>query len=388
VSILGDIAGALADLDGKVVHRDLKPDNVLLLNGAWCLADFGISRYAEATTAADTKKFALSPPYAAPERWRSERSTGATDIYSLGVIGYEMLSGTRPFPGPAIEDYRDQHLHHDPPRLDGIPPLLDALLEECLYKASGARPTAANFLKRLSRIGEESGAAGLARLREANRAEVARQSTSSRRESESRSVGETRRELAESAEKALTRIFDSLRGAILDAAPSATLESSREGWLLRLNQASLRFSGPVRSAADPWGHRHPAFEVVCHATLNLRIPEDRYEYEGRSHSLWFGDVQSEGEYAWFETAFMVHALIPRRGKQNPFALEPGEQSADALGRRLGSFQVAWPFTRLEVGQVGAFVDRWAGWFADAAAGRLGQPTTMPEGAPDGTWRQG
>ncbi len=49
MAILLDIATALSDLDGKVVHRDLKPENVLQLNGTWCLADFGISRYAEAS---------------------------------------------------------------------------------------------------------------------------------------------------------------------------------------------------------------------------------------------------------------------------------------------------------------------------------------------------
>jgi len=96
VAILSDIATTLADLDGKVVHRDLKPENVLLLNGHWCLADFGISRYAEATTAPDTRKYAMSPPYAAPERWRSERATTATDIYSLGIIAYELVSGAAP----------------------------------------------------------------------------------------------------------------------------------------------------------------------------------------------------------------------------------------------------------------------------------------------------
>ena len=60
VAALSDIAGALDDLDGRVVHRDLKPENVLLLNGRWCLADFGISRYAEATTAPDTRKYAMT----------------------------------------------------------------------------------------------------------------------------------------------------------------------------------------------------------------------------------------------------------------------------------------------------------------------------------------
>jgi serine/threonine protein kinase len=100
IAILIDIASALlVELDGKVVHRDLKPENVLFLDGAWRLSDFGISRYAEATTARDTQKYAMSAPYAAPERWRAERATGATDVYSLGVIAFEMLSGTRPFRG-------------------------------------------------------------------------------------------------------------------------------------------------------------------------------------------------------------------------------------------------------------------------------------------------
>ena len=86
VAVLADVAAALSDLDGRVVHRDLKPENVLLLAGHWCLADFGISRYAEATTAPDTRKYSLTPEYAAPERWRAERATTSTDVYSLGIL--------------------------------------------------------------------------------------------------------------------------------------------------------------------------------------------------------------------------------------------------------------------------------------------------------------
>src|SRR4051812_22887546 len=144
IAILKDIGIALADLDGKVVHRDLKPENVLLLNGHWCLADFGISRYAEATTAPDTQKYAWSAPYAAPERWRAERATSATDVYSFGIIAFEMLTGARPFPGPEFYDSREQHLHVDPPALTAGAPPLRSLITECLYKASGARPGAAN----------------------------------------------------------------------------------------------------------------------------------------------------------------------------------------------------------------------------------------------------
>lgn len=67
VAVLIDVAQALTTLSIGIVHRDLKPENVLLYEGHWCLADFGIARYAEATTAPDTHKFAMTPPYAAPE---------------------------------------------------------------------------------------------------------------------------------------------------------------------------------------------------------------------------------------------------------------------------------------------------------------------------------
>jgi eukaryotic-like serine/threonine-protein kinase len=72
--IVENITAALADLDSQVVHRDLKPENVLHLDGRCCLADFSISRYAEASTAPDTRKFGLSAA-ASTEPSPSSRST-------------------------------------------------------------------------------------------------------------------------------------------------------------------------------------------------------------------------------------------------------------------------------------------------------------------------
>ena len=57
ISILADVATALTGIEDRVVHRDIKPENILQLEGKWCLADFGIARYVEATTAADTRKY-------------------------------------------------------------------------------------------------------------------------------------------------------------------------------------------------------------------------------------------------------------------------------------------------------------------------------------------
>ena len=83
-----DVATSLASLQADVVHRDLKPENILYYQGHWCLADFGIARYADASTAADTRKFSMTPPYASPEQWRGERATHATDVYAFGIIAF------------------------------------------------------------------------------------------------------------------------------------------------------------------------------------------------------------------------------------------------------------------------------------------------------------
>jgi serine/threonine-protein kinase len=146
-------------------------------------------------------------------------------------------------------------------------------------------------------------------------------------------------------------------------------------------------SSPASAYTGAWGnHGRPVFEVVSVASLNLRIPPDCHEFEGRSHSLWFGDIQVAGNYAWHETAFTFMALMGRRGRQDPFALDPGEEAMRAVGSGMADLQVAWPFTPLVAGDLEEFVDRWASWFADAADGTLSYPGGAPSRLPQGSWR--
>jgi serine/threonine-protein kinase len=389
VAVLADVAAALSDLEGRVVHRDLKPENVLLLAGHWCLADFGISRYAEATTAPDTRKYSLTPEYAAPERWRAERATTSTDVYSLGILAHELLAGQRPFQGPQPEDFREQHLHVDAPHLEGVPTALATLVDECLYKPAGARPSPANMLARLSRISDDPKSPGLAKLQQANRVEVNRQGVAGRRESEKQSENERVVELATVAKHALKQMADALRDAIEQAAPMTSFSVGLPiGWTAALGQAHLRIEPPSVTANSPWsGAMVPAFEVISHSALSVTFPRNRSGYVGRSHSLWFCDAQETGRYQWFETAFMISPLIPRMSEEDPFALNPGGDAAQAVGRVTGSHQVAWPFSAVSIGEIDDFIGRWAGWFADAAQGHLNRPGTMPERQPQGSWRQ-
>ncbi len=389
IEILRDMCDALVALEGKVVHRDVKPENVLLLDGRWCLADFGISRYAEATTAPDTHKFSMSPPYAAPERWRMERATPAADVYAVGVMAYEMVAGHRPFNASSPEDLREQHLHTEPAHLDGIPAAFGALIDECLYKAPEARPTPANLRSRLDRAAISHSSHGLSALEEANRIEVLRRQEAVRKESEARSESEHRAALATAGQKSYERISEALRSSIEAAAPTAAVSLAMQGgWSIRLGTAEITMAKTKRHNREDWGDwSAPVFDVVLVGSVSVRIPADRYQYEGRSHSLWYCDAQEVTQFGWYETSFMISPLVKKQGRQDPFALSPDKAAAKALSNVVAEYQVAWPLTEIPLGDVDEFLDRWANWFAEAAQGKLRHPSRMPERDAEGSWRR-
>lgn len=388
LGVLTDVATALADLDGRVVHRDLKPANVLLVAGAWCLADFGISRYADATTAPDTRRMAMSPPYAAPERWRAVRATAATDVYAVGVMAFQLLSGELPFLGPRWEDFHDQHLHAEPPPLVTASLRLAALVEECLYKAPEARPMPANLLARLQKAVESIPTPGKAALAGAYQRHVEQRRAEEVAASRAQTEHERRQALAEAGARSLERTSANLLEVVTDLAPGAAVRRRPEGWSVELSGARLGLSTPIPFDGVSWGGWTPTFDVIAAATVTIAIPTDRSGYEGRSHSLYYCDGQHKGAYAWFETAFMESPMLSglTGWGQNPFALPPGDAAGEALKAGINRYQVAWPFTEILAGEPEQFVDRWVGWFADAAGGLLSRPSTMPERRPEGSWR--
>ncbi|MGI8757375.1 MAG: serine/threonine-protein kinase [Acidimicrobiales bacterium] len=370
------------------MHRDLKPENILRLDGAWLVADFGIARYAEATTSPATHKFAGSPPYCPPERWRNERATTASDVYSLGVIAFEVLIGARPFPGPAIEDFRDQHLH-DSPHGSNLPRLLASLIDECLFKAAAARPSPASVLARLQKALEGPRLKGLATLQKANQAQVQRDAEEARVASLARTEAERRDALHDAALRLHAGLAEELVEAIRDAAPAARLTKGRDGsgFKVALGDATITVTTPAKHAEDSWGGwEAPAFDVVAYAEVRIEVPMDRFEYTGRSHSLWYGDIQEVGVYRWFEVAFMAWALSAYRSRIAPAALDPGEDAAKAVWTGMAEVQLAWPFTPLTPGDLDDFVDRWAIWLAAGSQGQLSHPSSMPERPPQGSFR--
>ena len=364
--ILLDVAGALASMKGRVVHRDVKPANILFLDGRWCLADFGISRYAENTTAENTRKFAWTPQYAAPEQWRSERATNSTDVYAFGGVAYHLLAGHPPFVGPESHDYRKQHLHDTPAPIPDIAPEMVSLVDECLMKAPEARPNPERVLFRLEQTHRPQTEAAR-RLQEANSREVRKRVERASVESAARSEGERKRQLREDAEKSLTRIVTPLHDQIRTlASASATSRRGTAGWRARLGSATLSVAA-VSEADAVFAPRGDAkWEVLAFSSITLRTPRDRSGHEGMAHSLWYLRQREDDSYRWYELAFKVHALVPRRSTVNPFALPPGSNDAQfALSTAMHTIDVAKHPVPIDQGAEEDFVERWIGCLADA-----------------------
>ncbi|MGH3709707.1 MAG: serine/threonine-protein kinase [Pseudonocardiaceae bacterium] len=124
VPILRDIATGLVELRAaEIVHRDLKPANVLFFEGRWHVGDFGMSRELDVRTATETFQYGGTLLYWAPERWRGQPASYKTDLYALGCVGYELVTGHWPFLGPTAAQLQQQHLHGQPPPVPAGPVL-------------------------------------------------------------------------------------------------------------------------------------------------------------------------------------------------------------------------------------------------------------------------
>jgi Tol biopolymer transport system component/tRNA A-37 threonylcarbamoyl transferase component Bud32 len=156
VRILAEVADALdyAHQQG-VVHRDIKPDNIMLSGRHSLVMDFGIAKAVSdigGSARATTEGVALgTPTYMAPEQAVADPHLDQrVDIYSFGVMGYELLTGSPPFSGVSAQQVLAAHVTQPPDlishRRTSVPPALAALIMRCLEKRPADRPQSASEL--------------------------------------------------------------------------------------------------------------------------------------------------------------------------------------------------------------------------------------------------
>ena len=147
--MLAQVSEALDFAHSKgVVHRDLKPSNVMWLpDGTAKVMDFGIARSRRFEGLTQTGAFVGTPDYVAPETIEGRGTDHRSDLYALGVLLYELLTGQRPFAGDTPFTILEKHCHEEPrppSRLvAGIPPELEALTLRLLRKLPEERPASA-----------------------------------------------------------------------------------------------------------------------------------------------------------------------------------------------------------------------------------------------------
>ena len=346
IGALRDIVAGLIELAAlSVLHRDLKPENVLSLDGRWQLADFGIARNLLEATATYTFRGLGTAPYKAPEIWNNQPATVQTDLYALGVVAYEVLTGARPFDGDEAA-LRDQHLHVAPKGPDALAPGLGRLVLRLLSKNPPDRPQDARAvnealsaaLKSLSPSQTSLQRAALEAQQRRVTAEAQHAVNASATESAKNRMRQALSELAE----ILTQGFDQIHEAL----PDAVLRPDGVQWHLIWNQARVTVvpwrgrPSPMPFEQDPLvaagevflgpGLGAPAANVVCElegGRLNWRLLRFRANAFVRSNYS-FGPV--DRPHGFDEALFCRERPIMRVGTTYVWWLERSELTPESV----------------------------------------------------------
>ncbi len=151
LDVAREIADGLAHAHANnIVHCDIKPHNILMTDAGHAkVADFGIARAVTESTMTYSGNVVGSVHYFSPEQAKGSFITPKSDVYSLGVVLYEMLTGKLPFTGETPVSIAMKHLQETPPPLRqynyAIPPVVEAAVMKALAKDPAQRPTAAEF---------------------------------------------------------------------------------------------------------------------------------------------------------------------------------------------------------------------------------------------------
>jgi hypothetical protein len=154
LQICAEVAAALAAAhEVGLVHRDVSPANILMSRTGAKVVDFGIAAVAGAH---DSKAPVLgTPAYLAPERLTGTPAVPATDVYALGVLLYQLLTGALPWTAETAAQVLAQHRHADPaplPPVPGLPSEISGLYDRCLAKRPASRPASADVARQLAAL--------------------------------------------------------------------------------------------------------------------------------------------------------------------------------------------------------------------------------------------
>lgn len=147
VAMFQQLVAGMKAINEKLIHRDIKPDNILISRKILKISDFGLSKVVTEATRSTSFKGGGCMPYMAPEAWRLEKNTVQLDIYSMGIVFYQLATLRRPFDitDGDFQVWRDAHLFRPIPRPDsvnvGLEPNIVQIIMKMVEKDSAKRFT-------------------------------------------------------------------------------------------------------------------------------------------------------------------------------------------------------------------------------------------------------
>jgi serine/threonine protein kinase len=374
-SILLQIAKGLIEV-GELVHRDLKPDNVLFHEAKWKIADFGIARFVEEATASNTLKGCLSDWYAAPEQWRLERSTHATDVYALGCVAFCLLTGMPPF----TKDPQAEHQNAPVPPFSCSESRLTTLVQMCLRKVASSRPSLSRVRDLLADIVAKpqptGGAGSLGALAAAAAHVSTKEQEAQAREAAAKAARDARSALAKSGYEILADNVERLWGKIHSQAANAKRDS-RSGmgnFECQVGSGQLVINLSRSNVLDAGSFRYSGWDVVAFSQVLVNQRQPHYCW---SASLWFAKLKGQTDYRWHEASYWT-----MRGQQfEPYSESPGEAADMAASNIMCGVNFAFGPIAIDDEKEDEFHERWIWLLSKAALGELRRPSRMPFGWP-------
>ena len=141
----------------NIIHRDIKPSNIMISNGNVKILDFGIARATTKSTITKTGMFMGSPHYTSPEQIDGKKIDHRTDIYSLGIVLYEMVTGRVPFQADTPLGFVKAHSYEQVPKIKRkIPSYLEEIIFKCLEKRPDNRYESAKIIFDLIKLNNKT----------------------------------------------------------------------------------------------------------------------------------------------------------------------------------------------------------------------------------------